>query len=115
MMFTGFLPGVLYQGQMGGFVVLDKDIIVTRMSFNTLDLCSPSGTISLVTTNPIVTYYSMDIQGIDSLDIDDSGPLNIPVSAGSRLAIYVTAAPQCGLFGSGAPQNVPVTVQYVMQ
>jgi hypothetical protein len=114
MMFTGFFAGPLQEGQLAAFVILDKDIIVTRFTFNALSTCSPPGTISLIRTNPIVPFYSLDIAPPASLDIDDSGPLSIPIPAGTPLAIQVSTGPQCGLFGLG-PQNVPVTVQYVMQ
>jgi hypothetical protein len=62
--------------------------------------------------NTLTTIFSLDL-GQD-LFVADSGPVSLPVSAGTKIEIFGTAASGCSLFGS-SPSNVFVNVQYVMQ
>lgn len=111
MFFTGNLPGPLFAGQPAAFVIPDKNILITRFSMyvNVPFLCSPAGTVSIVNN-----LTSKDLRDLTITNpFNDSGPISIPIAAGTQVSVYVTTAPVCGIFP--ATRNGAVSIEYVMQ
>jgi len=111
-----FFAGSIAQGQYGGKIKPTKDILITSMEIiggnQGIADCSPTGTISLVNQNTGLSMYNLVINtGLNAES--GSGPISIPVSAGTGLYLQVTTQPGCGIFQG--PNNVQANVEYVMQ
>jgi hypothetical protein len=125
MYFGGFFPGNVAPGQVGGYVVPSKDILITRVTlgggflgFNISGGCSPTGTIGVINISGgplnLVPVYLLDIaQNSDPSYRSDSGPISVPVAGGTPLVFDVWAGAACGL--NPGPNNLYLSVEYVMQ
>ena len=119
MTFSGFFPGSLIVTAAGGFFTPSKGITLTRMTLSGgyASVCSPNGTISLVNpSNPFFPrIFSLDVtDGFGAgFSITDSGPISVPVAAGTPMMFWAPAGPDCGLLQG--PNNIHVNVEYMMQ
>ena len=113
MYFSGFFAGSIAQGQEGAFIVPSRSILITRMTMMSgfaQIICSPPGTISIRDDNAVTYLYGQNFAGPSA---SDSGPLSIPVAAGTPIELIVSVGPNCGIYQG--PNNVNVNVEYVMQ
>ncbi len=125
MYFGGFFPGNIVQGEVGGYIVPSKDILITRVTLagGSLGLsfsggCSPPGTIGIINmsgglSNLVPVYLQDIVNNSTSSYITDSGALSILVSGGTPLVFEVWVGPVCGL--NPGPNNINLSVEYVMQ
>ena len=123
MAFSGFMAGNLNYdvntdlAPFGGLFIPDRNITITRISVSEN---SPGHDCADAILNLDNVQYPGGglIAQLDlgtGLNFVDSGPLNIPVSAGAWIVIGATPAHDCvPVFGT-SPSNVAVNVQYVMQ
>src|SRR5450432_2898467 len=116
MYFTGFFAGNLgTPGQTSTILHLDKGIVITRMmALSQPDtICSPTGGISVVTYDGGPGYTVFLTENGAAPYSSDSGDISVPVPARSVLILIVSQLPACGL--AQGPNNVSVSVEYVMQ
>jgi hypothetical protein len=116
MYFTGFFAGNLgTPGQTSTILHLDKGIVITRMmALSQPDtICSPTGGISVVTYDGGPGYTVFLTENGAAPYSSDTGDISVPVPAGSVLILIVSQLPACGL--AQGPNNVSVSVEYVMQ
>jgi hypothetical protein len=116
MTFSGFFPGFIGAGNMGGYYVPSKDIVITRMTLSggvqSIGVCSPAGSISIANVvEPMFTLTLTDGY-FRNHSITDSGPISLGVPAGTPLMLWVTDPPVCGILLG--PNNIHVNVEYVM-
>jgi trimeric autotransporter adhesin len=113
MVFSGFLAGNLGSNPYGGLFIPDQNILVTRISAYATQAgsnCSVQSQAGFDTFGSGPSYFI----NLPPANVVDSGPINVPVPAGTNLIISGIAASGCSLEGTSA-SNVFVNVQYVMQ
>ncbi len=116
---NGFIPGPIPAGALiiPIAMIVSKAILITRMVLLGTNTCSSGGpltfTIFTGTGYPNQAVFSMNVPDT-APPISDSQPLSIPVAAGSALSVSLNATPTCP-FGTQAPTNIAVGMEYVMQ
>ena len=105
--FSAFLPGALSTSYTASTFTPDYGIVVTRVEITLKTAsqgCSSSPVISLLGTN--------DLDVSVPLPLVDSGPVNVPMDAGTPVQILLsTPAQGCSI----PPQDANVVVHYQMQ
>lgn len=113
MYLTGYLPGPLaaFAEYRPIFAIPSKNIVITRLTSAGINTCPNQGSLLFsISTTPGGTRFSLSLS---STSTSDSGPLSIPVAAGSQL-FGVVNTPTCGSF-STPPSDIPLSIEYVMQ
>lgn len=110
MVFSGYLSAA-DSLHIGGFMVPDRAISVTRMSIsvNAPGACRTGPSVGLIDASTLSTLLSFQI--LPSTDHMDTGPVSVPLGAGQGVKIFTTNPGDC----TSAPGEVFVNVQYVMQ
>jgi len=112
MYFNAFFPGDLGDVAPGAFIVPSKNILITRMTIISYDYdlpCTPPGTISIENAANFSHIYDLNLGNV--LSWTDSGPIAIPIAAGTQLIVFSYQAACVG----DPPNNVAVNVEYMMQ
>ena len=116
---TGFLPGNLGNAPTGGVFIPDRAITITRFITYGNSMggdCAQEALVNLYTvsgsTQTFLTGLTED--PVLATPLIDSGPISIPIAAGTQLLIGSVPASSCTLIGQ-SPSDVNVTVQYMMQ
>ena len=121
MVFSGFLPGNLGNGGIGGFFLPDRNIAITRVTASENSPGSNCSNDAFVLVETPTSLPSLTYTIFFQLDLDqekvfvDSGPLNIAISGGTQILIQAQPASGCTAITGQSPSDVFVNVQYVMQ
>ena len=116
MTFSGSVASFTTSPQAAGYFIPDQPIVITRFTVavggGQNSLCSSPEFMSL-TINGNASAATVEAEGMpDSTSFTASGPLNIPVSAGTPIYMYGNSA--SGL-GCQSGNNITATVEYAMQ
>lgn len=115
MYLTGYVPGPMaaLTSEVAIVTIPSKSILITRMIASGLSTCPQAGSLTFDIAERTATLHTLTLSSDPSADAVDSGPLSIPISAGTPFWGRVNP-PNCGPFGS-APSQIAVTIEYVMQ
>jgi hypothetical protein len=114
MIWSGFLVGNLGNNPGGGYLIPDQAIAVTRITAYANGEGSGCSTLAQILLQHTNTFAFYEFSLPEGTNYFDSGPINVPIPAGTPLILGGVAASGCGLSGS-SPSDVNVSVQYVMQ
>jgi hypothetical protein len=114
MIWSGFLVGNLGNNPGGGYLIPDQAIAVTRITGYANGQGSGCSTLAQIILQHVNTFAFYEMSLPNGTSYFDSGPINVPIPAGTPLLLGGVAASGCGLSGS-SPSDVNVSVQYVMQ
>jgi hypothetical protein len=119
MYFTGYVPGPLSAGVTVNPIIAipSKPIIITRLTSAGTNTCPGLGSLYFTVygggaNSSLLGYIALNAY-TGTVSVTDSGPLSIPVAAGTPIEGSVSA-PNCGPFGT-APSDIPVSIEYIMQ
>jgi len=112
---TGYVPGPMAPlfSQVPIVSIPSKAIVITRMVASGLSTCPQQGPLTFDISSKTATYHTITLSSDPGSYGVDSGPLSIPIPAGTLFWARVNP-PDCGPFGT-APTQIAVSIEYVMQ
>jgi len=114
MYLTGYVSASESNGSFPIFAIPSKDILITRLTVGSGNPCPQDGSqyVSIETGDytSLKDLYDLNLALGTS---NDSGPLSIPIPAGSHLWVHLSPVPSCS--GSWITLPWPISVEYVMQ